>query len=271
VESICSKKNSGYVQALKLKQKRGRDKEGALLVEGDNVVRELLEQTDLVQRIYIRDDEHAAHLLQELLPRADEANVTTCILQRVLFDELASTVTPQGVIGIIRKPDAIHLEDIFHRQRETEVAVVVLDRLQDPGNVGTIIRTAIAAGFDAIVSMKGTVDIFSDKVIRSSTGLALKIPMIYSDSPNEFIQEAQAHKIKTIVCDMNAPHEYYDTDLTGSVAVVVGNEGNGTHPDFLSQAHSLIRISMVNSVESLNAAVTAGIVMYERVRQNKTK
>ena len=144
---------------------------------------------------------------------------------------------------------------------------VVLDRLQDPGNIGTILRTADAAGFDLAVFMKGTADPFSPKVVRSATGSLFRLPMVFVKDAEELAELVHSAGKRLIATAMDAEKAYYDCDLEKDAAIIIGNEGNGISPELMMRADEKIMIPMAGNTESLNVAVAAGILMYERIRR----
>lgn len=150
---------------------------------------------------------------------------------------------------------------------EEATNIIVLDRLQDPGNIGTILRTADAAGYMGAILMKGTADIYSPKIARAAAGSLFRLPVLLVDTPEHAIQILKDHKKKIIGTTPNCDSYYYDVDMKKDVALIIGNEGNGACDEFLSQAELKIKIPMEGTIESLNAAVSAGILMYESVRQ----
>ncbi len=146
---------------------------------------------------------------------------------------------------------------------------MVLDRLQDPGNIGTIIRTAEGAGYGGILILKGTGDVFAPKVVRAAAGSLLRMPLIFLDTPAEAMEFLRDHRKKIIATRMGAETSYWEADLSSDIGLVVGNEGNGICRELLEGADLLVAIPMAGGLESLNAGVAAGIIMYEAMRKNK--
>ena len=146
----------------------------------------------------------------------------------------------------------------------------MLDRLQDPGNIGTILRTADAAGYGLAVIMKGTVDIFSPKVVRAATGSLFRMPVVFMDSISELVDFSRAAGRKLVATCLNAQSYYFDEDLSENIALIIGNEGNGISKELMESSDIRIKIPMHGNIESLNASVAAGILMYESVRGMQT-
>jgi TrmH family RNA methyltransferase len=145
----------------------------------------------------------------------------------------------------------------------------VLDRLRDPGNIGTILRTAEAAGFLGAILMKGTADVYAPKVVRAAAGALFRLPVLAADTPEQAMRLLSRHG-KTVVCTVpSGSQSYFDADLAEDIAVVVGNEGSGICETFLAQCDLRVSIPMEGRIESLNAAAAAAILMYESVRQRR--
>ena len=146
--------------------------------------------------------------------------------------------------------------------------ILVLDRIQDPGNMGTMIRTAVAAGYGMIIAAKGTVDVYSPKVLRATAGMIFEIPIVYADSTEELADVLRASGRKIAVTDPAGGRPYYEEDLSRNTALVIGNEGNGVSDEVMALADIRVTLPMKGSIESLNAAVSAAILMYEAVRRD---
>ena len=172
-----------------------------------------------------------------------------------LFDSIADTEHSQGVIAVIQKKQ--HDWDSFSNLLKNNTKnIVILDRLQDPGNMGTIIRTAEAAGYGGVLLMAGCTDAYAPKVVRAAAGSLLRMPILQENDIAETAGRLQALHRKIA-------QDYRDADLGENVALVIGNEGRGVRQEFLDIADIKIRIPMAGSIESLNAAVAAGILMYQ--------
>lgn len=233
---------------------------GELLIEGGRFVREAFEAGADIGSCFFTEAaaEHWQSLLQELEGHGAE-------LLRVtgkVMDTIGDTVTPQGLVAVARAPHSIR-EDVFEGAR----LVLVADRIADPGNLGTMLRTAAAVGA-AVILTTGCVDITSPKVVRASAGAMYSTPLWMDADHLEVTQAALARGYRIVVCDAAGTLPYHATDLTGSVAVVVGNEAHGPAPAWGSAKNPvLVHIPMPGRAESLNASVAAAIVMYESLRQ----
>jgi len=253
MKEIRSKDNRIFKECQKLSQKKYRDREGLYLIEGENLVGEV-PADDLVYVIY-RDG------CQRKLDDSEKAYW----MEGRLFDKLAQTETSQGILAVVRKP-VINPEDLKHRI-DRNGNVIVLDRLQDPGNIGTIIRTAEGAGYEAVITMKGTADVFSPKTIRAAAGAVFRIPIIQVEDNRELRNLAEKLSKRLVVTGFDTDRYYFDEDLSKGIALVIGNEGSGISKELMEMADIKVKIPMEGNLESLNASVAAGILMYEAKRQ----
>lgn len=186
----------------------------------------------------------------------------TMVISKKLFSALSDTRTSQGIIAIAEK---LHYDadSFIEKAGSLNGNVVVLDRLQDPGNIGTIIRTAEAAGYKGIVLTAGSGDVYSPKVVRAAAGSLFRMPVIYVQNSVEAINLLRKMNKRIITTALETNVYYYETDLKNDIALVIGNEGRGVSEDFLESSDIKIKIPMAGSIESLNAAVAAGILMYQ--------
>lgn len=255
MREITSKDNRIYKTCEQLSQKKHRDRLGKYLIEGENLIEEALKTGTKVETVLIRKG-------YEKIPETLEDKAF--VLDEKLFDKLAQTQTSQGILAIVRKP-----ERDKHEFADKPGNFVVLDRLQDPGNIGTILRTADAAGYGLAIVMKGTADIFSPKVVRAATGSLFRMPVVFMDSNSELVEFTRAAGKKLVATCFDTERRYFDEDLTDNIALVIGNEGNGICEEIIESSDVKIKIPMQGNIESLNASVAAGILMYEAVRGKK--
>lgn len=248
MKRISSKNNPIYKDAVKLLRKKYRDAEGKYLLEGIKPVRDALETGIVIETIFIKESEEEQRVF-------DADNVI--VLSDDLFDGLSDTETTQGVIAVASKKESVFPE---------EGNVVILDRLQDPGNIGTIIRTAEAAGFAAVATLKGTGDVYSPKVVRAASGSLFRMQVIQGLDENEVKCLCTRTGRKLAVTALEGAQDFHETDLKDA-AMVIGNEGSGVSESLMEAADIKVRIPMEGEIESLNAAVAAGILMYECMRQ----
>jgi len=264
MKRITSVDNHIYKSAAQLKQKKYRDEQGKYLIEGPNLIREALQNGGMIEQI-IRSEEFMLEALLEERIHLTETDAPTAVMSSGLFRKLSETENPQGILAVVKK--GIYKVEEFFRPGPGSSNIIVLDRLQDPGNIGTILRTADAAGYMGAILLKGTADIYSPKIVRAAAGSLFRLPVLAADTPGEVTALLRRYR-KNIICTTpNCTGLYYDADLREDAAVIIGNEGNGICKEFLDQADMLVKIPMEGTIESLNAAVSAGILMYESVRQ----
>ena len=259
MKTIRSKDNPAYKDTLRLLRKKYRDQTGMFLIEGPRPVMDAVKAGNRLETVFIREsaaDDPETFGLVDLCP---------VVLADGLFDRLSDTENSQGVLAVARKlPQCSGIPAKAGARR-----VVILDRLQDPGNIGTIIRTAEAAGFGTLIAIKGTGDIYSPKTSRAAAGSLLRVDVFEGMSAADAISLCKESGVRIIASDLNGASEYTEADMTGDIAIVIGNEGSGISDEIRSAADTLVRIPMEGDIESLNAAAAAGILMYEALRQRR--
>lgn len=259
---ITSTDNRIVKLAASLSEKKYRDREGLYIVEGPNLVRELLENGK-ARFIFIRA-ESASEEAMEIAERADESGLAVYKVNDSVFSKVTQTETPQGILAVFEKPSRSR-EDFFKIAGDKNILVV--DRVQDPGNVGTLLRTCEAAGFAGAMIIKGSGDPFSPKAVRASAGSSARLPLIFAESINDGAALLKKNGKRLIATDMKGK-AFWDADLAKNCALTVSNEGNGASGELLKLADEIISIPMTGQVESLNAAIACGIIMFESRRQN---
>jgi len=257
---IESKNNSRIREYKRLKEKKHRMKEGLYLVEGFRLLEEAFKAGRHVH-VVLYEKGKEMEFSRYIEPYAENTDVI--VTEKDVLRELSSTVHPQGVIGILTLEDGSS-EEISLSDTSTGL-LIYLDGLQDPGNLGTIIRSAHASGAKGIILGKNTVDPFNEKVIRSSMGSIFYLP-IYLEGEKTLDQFISAG-YHLAVTSLKAQKNLYHEDLTGKMIIAIGNEGSGVTEEVEEKADLLLKIPMPGGAESLNAAVAASIVLFERVRQ----
>lgn len=254
MREIRSKDNKIWKRCEQLTMRKYRDRSGLYLIEGENLLDEAIRNHVRIETVLVRED------CQKALP--PEAADKAFLLDARLFDKLAQTVTSQGILAVVAKAE-VRKEDFIGL---TGSNFIVLDRLQDPGNIGTILRTADAAGYRLAILMKGTADVYAPKVVRAATGSLFRMPVVSMASTEELVEFTRAAGKKLTATCLDAQRCYYDEDLTHDIALVIGNEGSGVAPALIESSELRIKIPMQGNIESLNAAVAAGVLMYEAMR-----
>ena len=254
MREIRSKDNKIWKRCEQLTMRKYRDRSGLYLIEGENLLDEAIRNHVRIETVLVRED------CQKALPPA--AADKAFLLDARLFDKLAQTVTSQGILAVVAKAE-VRKEDFIGLPGSN---FIVLDRLQDPGNIGTILRTADAAGYRLAILMKGTADVYAPKVVRAATGSLFRMPVVSMASTEELVEFTRAAGKKLTATCLDAQCCYYDEDLTHDIALVIGNEGSGVAPALIESSELRIKIPMQGNIESLNAAVAAGVLMYEAMR-----
>ncbi len=254
-EIISSKENKIYKRLIKLHQKKQRDKESAYLVEGENLVLDSAKKGTVELIVFSKKYYETKGL--DRFKKILEARVNYLILDEKLFDSVSETETPQGVLGISRKK-VYTIEDFFCNINK----IVVLDKVQDPGNVGTIIRTAKATKHSIII-LKGTADPYSPKVVRSTMSAISDIPILFFENSKKLVELLKKKNITLVGGDANGNVSYKDIRNHENVAIVLGNEANGISEELIASLDKKVSIPMEEGIESLNVAVAAGLMMYE--------
>ena len=276
---ITSADNRIYKAVAQLKSKKYRDSQQKYLIEGTNLIREAVSNGAEIEMLIFspdygndmnRDEKsntaaEASAVAKEAEQYAEKVGASVVAFTPQLFRKLADTETPQGIMAVVRK--RTYGEEDFFGLPQSDANIIVLDRLQDPGNIGTILRTADAAGYLGAIVLKGTADIYSSKIIRAATGSLFRLPVLQTETPEETIRLLRKYKKQILCTTLQTDRYYYDIDFVKDTALIIGNEGNGVCKEFLIDSDLQVKIPMEGPTESLNAAVAAGILMYESVRQ----
>lgn len=281
MREIASDSNRQYKLFQKLATKKYRDRYGLYLIEGENLIREAVQNGAKIDSVIVRDDAAEKYLRADgpladgllamagALPAADAAQTggqpEVFVLSGRLFAALALTETSQGVLAAVRMPQ-LSLANIGPDHLKPGSNLLVLDRLQDQGNIGTVIRTADAAGYKAVIALKGTADLFAPKTVRAAAGSLFRVRLALAETEEELLRFTRAAGKKLAAACPAGSRYYYEEDLSHDIALVLGNEGNGISGSLLEKADVKIKIPMSGSIESLNVAAAAAILMYEAVR-----
>ena len=263
-EVITSLQNAHIKLAASLKQKKYRDMHQVFIAEGTRLVEEVLKSDwEIKFAIYLDSvkNERILHLVDELKTR-------NCALYRVnqsIYDKVCETKGSQGILLVVKKHQ-YNLSDILKRAENP--VVVVMDSVQDPGNVGTIIRTADAAGCSGVILTKGSADIFNGKTVRSAMGALFHVPIIEEVETEDLLQFVKKNSIRTYAAALDKTAKtYFSCDFAKPTAMIFGNEGNGVSDTLLIGASEKVFIPMQGDAESLNVATSAAIIIYESLRQ----
>ena len=250
---ITSKDNEIIKNIKKLKEKKYRL--NSYIVEGIKMVKEAINENQEIALIAIREDFKIDF---------DTKNIKTVTISNKIFNDISDVKTPQGILAVIKKNQ--------NNQIETNSDyILALDSLQDPGNMGTIIRTADSANINQIIINKTTVAPYSPKVIRSTMGAIYRTNIIEVEDLKATLKEMRSKGFQIITTDLKATQSIYDINYNNKTVVVIGNEANGVSQEILQTADKKVIIPMLGKTESLNASIAASIMIYEYVRQKIQK
>lgn len=245
----------------KLKTKKGRDESGLFTIEGEKFVQEIPPSWHVVQ--YIAAKHYAdTHDLSRYEMR------TKCeIVRDSIFDGLADTVSPQGILAVCEQKH-LKLNELFGT--DTLYFFLLGESLNDPGNIGALIRTAAAAGANGVILTAGSGDIYNPKVLRAAAGAVLRLPIVTNVDLSEAIAALKQKNIPTYAAHPRGEKPPYHLNLQDNFCLLVGNESHGISQTAQNLADALVTLPMANNTESLNASVAGSILMYEAVRQRRS-
>lgn len=260
---ISSAQNLVIREVKALKQKRYREEKNMFFIEGIRFVEEALKEGIKIHKILVSDKLSDTNHGSEILEMVINGGYSVFTLPHKLFMEVSDTQNPQGILAVLPIKN-FSIEDIY----DDKNFFIILDSIQDPGNMGTIIRTADAAGATGVIVSKGCVDVYNPKVLRSTMGSVFHVPICVSEDIFEVMESMKKRNIKICASHLEGNYDYFEMEYKKSIAIVIGNEANGISEKVKNYADILVRIPMPGRAESLNASVAAGILMYEVLRKN---
>lgn len=249
---------------LKLKQKKYRIKEDRFILEGIRNVEEILQSGLKIFSVL-----YTEKLLQnkrglELYKSVEKQNIERIKVTDNELENISHITTPQGILAICQK---------FHHDFDGLIggkvkSLVILDAIQDPGNLGTIIRTADAAGVSGIVVGKGTVDFYNPKVLSSAMGSLLHLPIVKTDDLVSAVKQLKQKGIRILACDVHANKNYAGVNYDYPIGIIFGNEGAGLSKEIIDLTDEMLKIPIIGRAESLNVGIACGIVLYKMIEKN---
>jgi len=262
MQIITSKDNEIIKNVRKLKEKKYRDLNNEYIVEGVKMIKEaILEEAKIKLIVVCEDNANSGAIDKKLL--YEIAKYECIYVSKKVFDLISDVQTPQGMLAVIEKENSEDKIDY------TEDVIVVLDGIQDPGNLGTILRTIDSVGLKQVIVSKETADSYNPKVVRSTMGAIFRVKVIESHNLLDTLKNMKKHKYKIMATSLETDNSIYDVDYNKKV-IVIGNEANGVEKAILDYADEKIKIPMLGKTESLNASVATAVILYEYVR-NKIK
>ncbi len=268
---ITSTSNAKVKRLVNLRRKRrARDEEKVFLTEGLRMFQEAPAEELLELYITEKFFKKEKTLVKE---KCEKSGCRFEILSDSVMEYVSDTQHPQGVLCVVRQRNTGGQEVISakqtHRTGNRNPLILVLDNLQDPGNLGTIFRTGEAAGVTGILMSRDCVDVYNPKVVRSTMGAIFRMPFCYAESLTEVIQEMKTQGIYTYAAHLGGACIYDEPDYRKPSAFFIGNEGNGLSDEVAGLADCCLKIPMEGCVESLNAAIAAAVLVFEAGRQRR--
>jgi len=262
-ELISSRSNKVIKYFKSLGLARNRQKEKRFLIEGVRIIEEAIEQLDCVKKLVVTPTGALNDRAQAIINTAKDLDIEVIWVADRVFDYISETKTNQGIMALV-----MPLEFTFDDLEKGQIPVIVVAHLlQDPGNLGTIVRIAEAAGTGGVVTTPGTVDFHNPKALRATMGSIFRLPTVRAESLQGFIDHFKAKGYQVAAAMVSGKTRYYDMDFSKPTILLFGQEGAGLPADAHSLTDFQLSIPMATMMDSLNVASAAGIIMYEAARQ----
>lgn len=261
INTITSKDNKILKEVRSLLQKKNREKLGKYLIEGQRIVEQAIEVSYPLEKVIFQEDVLLKNEeLKNLSNKLDANGIQVISIDEKLFKDISQVENSQGIIAVANIVEDEKTEDIIN---ENFSFGVVLDKIQDPGNLGTILRTAEALGADFLFLLKGCVDLYNPKTVRSTMGSIFTMK-VYSGTHEELLEVKEAGKYKLVSADLKgAKFSNQIEKYENKTMLVIGNEGNGISKEVLEMSDIRVKIPLLGRAESLNASMAAGILIYD--------
>jgi len=254
---IITSKDNEIIKHIKLlEKKKVRDEYNEYILEGIKVLKEAIDENVEIIKLVVSEEKQADGEFAKLISKIEKEKIV--YVTQNLFKYISETITPQGILGIAKKKNC--------ELNKYDDTIFILDNIQDPGNLGTIIRSLDSCGLKQLILSENTVDCYNSKVVRSSMGAIFRIDIFENQNLKTRIEELKLLGYKIIVTSLDTDKTHFDIDYKKS-AIIIGNESKGVSKDVLELADKKIKIPMLGKTESLNASVAASVIMYEIVRQ----
>ena len=263
MQRVSSKDNEFIKHVKKLKDKKYRDQSNEYVIEGIKLVEEAINENAKIKQIVICEEctktqEISKKLMYEI------ASFDCIYVTENVFNNITEVKNPQGILAVIERKNS------ENEINYNEDIIVALDGIQDPGNLGTILRTVDSIGLKQILVSKETADVYNPKVVRSTMGAIFRVKVIECEDLEKTLKEIKKHKYEIVVTSLQTNESIYDIEYNKKV-IVIGNEANGVSKEIQEMADKKVKIPMLGKTESLNASVATGVVLYEYVRQKIKK
>lgn len=261
-ESISSLQNPRIKNLVKLRDRRPRNEQGVFIAEGYRAIARAMEQSVFPKELYFSRDWFLGENENALLEQAHAQGAKLFEVSKTAFQKVAYRDRPEGLLAVVDQwsytLDALKLSH--------PPFLLVVESIEKPGNLGTILRSADAAGVDAVICCDPVTDLFNPNVVRSSTGVLFSMPTVMTTT-NDAMNWMQSKSIRTVATTPHTDTLYTDTDLSGPLAIVMGSEQFGLGETWLAAADQKVRIPMAGQADSLNVAMASLVTLFEAVRQ----
>lgn len=271
---ISSTANSQVKQAAALgKKAKYRKETGLFVVEGPKMFDEL--PLERIECVYVTENFLKAERQKGAAERKDGSGSILEKLKKIrrvetvtddVLKAMSDTQTPQGILALAKQYQ-YSLTDVMNGQGKAHL--MILETLQDPGNLGTILRAGEGAGITGVIMNEDTADIYNPKVIRSTMGSVFRVPFVYVSDLKGTLRELKSAGVHLYAAHLKGVNSYDQEDYTGDIGFLIGNEAKGLSDEIAAMADTYVKIPMAGKVESLNAAIASSILMYETARQRR--
>jgi len=252
-------------QIYRLKTEKGREKEEKFLIEGLHLCQEAYSSGWDVQLVLFSSEFGESAAEEKLIQQFSKKGTEIFRTKKKEIEKLTDTETPQGIMAVVQKEKFTLNKDFLKKAS----LLLGLDNIRDPGNLGTMIRTADAAGADGVLLSKGCVELYNPKVIRSTMGSIFHLPMIENLDLPEVIPDLKEAGFKIIVSEVHEGKDYTEVNYPEKTCLIIGSEVSGISKEISNLADERIKIPILGKAESLNASVAAGVLLYEIVRNKR--
>lgn len=254
---------------LLMKKAKERKKQRVFVVEGVRMIEEA--PMEWITAVYVSEsflqNERNLALLEKLQQGVNERMYILETVSDPVFRAVSDTQTPQGILAVVRMPE-YELSDLLQK---AEPVLLILESIQDPGNLGTMLRSGEGAGISGVIFNHETADLFNPKTIRSTMGSIYRVPFLETQDMMQTLDALKAAGVTLYAADLDGSTDYDKPDYTKASGFLIGNEGSGLSKEVVEMADACVRIPMEGSVESLNAAISGSLFLYEAIRQRRRK
>lgn len=259
---IQSLQNEQVKYVVSLQRRRAREEAQLFVVEGWRFVEEAVRRNAPIKKVFVCLERESIEW-QPLLKKLGERGIPFEEVDERVLRKMSATEEPQGILAVVRQTTYTWAD--LHIDKNS--VLLILDGIQDPGNLGTILRTALASGVRYVCLTPGTVDLYNPKVLRSTMGAIFSLVLLPGHRPEDILGFCRDQGVSVLMGDIQGSSVYHTRLTEGALALVVGNEGKGPSPSFRSKDVQCVTIPMSHDVESLNVAIATSILLYEIVRQ----